>query len=81
MNQYTNCTYIFKICPSCHEEVYIGDLHGKICPSCHKDSFKRDKFKCYICKFSSDKKKDLNEHFDNTLHKKNVDLVKKQLFE
>lgn len=81
MNQYTNCTYIFKICKFCHEEVYIGDLIDKACPSCHRDSFKHYKFKCYTCKFSSDKKKDLNLHFNNTLHKKNVDLVKKWLFE
>lgn len=73
--------FVYKNCKFCNEEVYIGDLHGKICPSCHKDSFKRDKFKCYTCKFSSDQKKDLKKHFDDPLHKKNLDLLRKWLFE
>lgn len=81
MNQYTNCIYIYKNCKFCHEEVYIGDLVDSGCPSCRKDSFKRDKFKCYTCKFSSDKKKDLKKHFDDTLHKNALNSLKRWLFE
>lgn len=73
--------FVYSNCEYCHSEEFIGDLVDKTCPSCRKNPFKRDKFKCYICKFSSDQKKDLNEHFDNTQHKKNVDLVKTLLFE
>ena len=81
MSQYTNCTYIYKNCKFCHSEVFIGDMIDKACPSCNRDQHKHDKFKCYICKFSSDKKKDLNRHYSDTQHKKNLNLVKKWLFE
>ena len=81
MSQYTSCTFIYKNCHYCHSEVFIGDMIDKACPSCRKDPFKTHKFKCYTCKFSSDKKKDLKKHFDNTLHKKNLNSLKRWLFE
>lgn len=81
MSQHTSCTFIYKNCHYCHSEVFIGDMIDKACPSCNRDQHKTDKFKCYICKFSSDKKKDLKKHFDNTLHKKNLNSLKRWLFE
>ena len=71
---YSNCVY-------CNSEEFIGDLVDKTCPSCLKNPFKRDRFKCYVCKFSSDKKKDLNRHYSDNLHKKNLILIKKWLFD
>ena len=41
---YSNCVY-------CNSEEFIGDLVDKTCPSCLKNPFKRDRFKCYVCKY------------------------------
>lgn len=73
--------FVYSNCKFCHSEELRGDLVEKTCHSCRKDPFKTHKFKCYICKFSSDKKKDMKQHFDNTLHKKNLILIKQWLFE
>ena len=73
--------FVYSNCHYCHSEEFIGDLINKICPSCRKNPFKTDKFKCYICKFSSDKKKDLNLHYSDNLHKQNVVLIKQWLLQ
>lgn len=81
MSQYTSCTFIYKNCHYCHSEVFIGDMIDKACPSCHRNPHKHDKFQCRICKYSCNTSREIKMHHNDTMHKKNLNLVKKWLFE
>lgn len=81
MSQYTNYIYIYKNCKLCHSEVFISDLINGSCFKCHRDPHKHDKFKCKICKYSCKTSREIKMHRNDTLHKKNLNLIKQWLFE
>lgn len=79
--EYTNCTFIYKNCRYCHEEIFISDMVNGSCFKCHRDPHLNDRYKCTICKYSCNKLIEINRHYSDTLHKKNLNLVKRWLFE
>ena len=79
--EYTNCIYIYKNCKFCHEEIFIEDMVNGSCFPCHRDPHKFDKFKCTICKYSCNTSREIKQHYNDTLHKKNLNLIKRWLFE
>ena len=78
--EYTTCTFIYKNCKNCHEEIYIEDMINGACITCHRDPHKHDKFKCRICKYSCNTSREIKMHYNDTLHKKNLNLIKQWLF-
>ena len=79
--EYSNFIFVYKNCKYCHEEVFITDLINGSCFKCHRDPHLFDKFKCTICKYSCKTSREIKMHRNNTLHKKNVILIRQWLFE
>ena len=78
---YSNCIFVYKNCKFCHSEVFIGDMINGSCIPCHRDPHKHDKFQCRICKYSCNTIREIKMHYNDTLHKKNLNLIKQWLFE
>lgn len=73
--------FVYSNCKFCHSEVYIGDLIEKACPSCNRDPHLNDRYKCTICKYSCNTLREINRHYSDNQHKKNLILIKQWLFQ
>ena len=72
--------FIYQNCKICHEEIYIEDLTNTVCKSCLINPTKQDRFKCSPCDFSINTKRELRQHYNNTVHKKNINFIRDWLF-